>query len=70
VLPAATVTVEGTVAAGSLLLSATAAPPVGAGPFSVTVPVEPVPPVTLDGLKLKELGVTGGVAGITVNEAV
>jgi hypothetical protein len=29
-----------------LLASVTTAPPVGAAPFSVTVPVDPVPPIT------------------------
>lgn len=48
--PAATVTLAGTVAAEVLLLeSVTTAPVAGAGPFSVTVPVEKVPPSTLDG---------------------
>jgi hypothetical protein len=48
VAPAATVTFAATVAAAVLLLdSATAIPPVGAGPFRVTVPVEFLdPPVT------------------------
>jgi hypothetical protein len=52
VTPAETVTLAGTVAADVLLLvSITTAPPVGAAPFSVTVPVEGVPPVTVAGLK-------------------
>jgi hypothetical protein len=51
VAPAATVTLVGTVAAAMLLLvSVTAAPPTGAATLNVTVPVDPVPPVTLDGL--------------------
>ena len=50
VAPAATVTLEGTLAAFVLLLkSATCAPPDGAGPLSVTVPVDEFPPVTLVG---------------------
>ena len=49
--PADTVTLDGTCAADVLLLlSVTDAPPVGAAPESVTVPVEEVPPVTLEGL--------------------
>ncbi|SRR5216684_1454014 len=50
VAPAATVTLESTVAAVVLLLeSTTCAPPEGAGPLKVTVPVEEFPPVTLAG---------------------
>ena len=44
--PAGTVTLTGTVAAEPLALNATARPPVGAFPLSVTVPVEGVPPTT------------------------
>jgi hypothetical protein len=47
---AATITLTGTVAAAILLLvSVTTAPPVGAAALSVTVPVDPVPPVTFVG---------------------
>jgi hypothetical protein len=53
--PAATVTLDGTRAAVVLLLeSATCAPPVGAGPLNVTVPVEEFPPVTLVGFRESE----------------
>jgi len=68
--PAATVTLAGTVAVDVLLLvSVTAAPPVGAGPLSVTVPVEGDPPVTLAGLSAiaESVAVPGGA---TVSEAV
>ncbi len=56
VAPAATVTLEGTVAAVVLLLeSVTCAPPAGAGPLSVTVPVEDcAPPTTLVGFSESE----------------
>src|SRR5438309_2669759 len=54
VAPAGTVTLEGTLAAPLLLESATGAPPVGAGPLIVTVPVEEFPPVTLVGLSESE----------------
>jgi hypothetical protein len=71
VAPAATVTLEGTVAAVVLLLeSVTCAPPVGAGPLSVTVPVEEFPPVTLVGFSVTDERVCGGGdAGVTVSEA-
>src|SRR5437762_287206 len=73
VAPAATVTLEGTVAAAVLLLeSATVAPPAGAAPLNVTVPVEDcVPPITLVGLfPCTALFRAGGGAGATVIEAV
>src|SRR5713226_338516 len=62
VAPAATVTLEGTLAAVVLLLArATCAPPVGAAPLSVTVPVEEFPPVTLVGFRVsKERERVGG----------
>jgi hypothetical protein len=50
VAPAAMITLAGVRAAVVLLLeSATCAPPVGAVPLSVTVPVDEFPPVTLAG---------------------
>ncbi len=68
VAPAGTVTpLAGTLAAALLLDSVMTAPPLGAGPFRVTVPVgEEVAPVTLAGLRLREEG-TGGT---TVSAAV
>ncbi len=48
-LPAATVTEAGSVAAALLLESETDAPPVGAAPLKVTVPVVDVPLVTVAG---------------------
>jgi len=71
VAPAATVTLEGTLAAVVLLLeSVTCAPPVGAGPLSVTVPVDEFPPVTLVGLSVNEESMgAGGGAGVTVSVA-
>jgi hypothetical protein len=60
-LPPGTVTLPGTVATERLLLdSDTTAPPAGAGPLSVTVPVEGFPPTTEDGLKDREASTTGG----------
>jgi uncharacterized membrane protein len=53
--PAAIVTLAGTCAAVVLLLErVTTAPPVGAAPLSVTVPVDPLPPTTLAGLTVTE----------------
>jgi len=53
--PAGTVTLEGTLAAAPLLESATCAPPAGAAPLMVTVPVEDcTPPITLVGFRVIE----------------
>ena len=65
VAPAAIVTLAGTDAAALLLESVTWAPPVGAEPSSVTVPVTAVPPVTLDWLRLS----VETLGGTTVSEA-
>ena len=48
--PAGTVTLAGTPVAAEFSLSDTTAPPLGAAPLKVTVPVDELPPVTLDGL--------------------
>ena len=71
VVPAGTVTLEGTLAAAvSLLESAICAPPDGAAPLSVTVPVEEFPPWTLVGFSVRDESVgAGGGAGATVSEA-
>ena len=64
---AATATLAGTCAAAVLLLvSVTVAPPLGAGPLSVTVPCELVPPTTLLGLRVSEVT----VGAVTVRAAV
>ena len=66
-LPDGTVTVAGTEATdASLLASVTTAPPDGAGPLSVTVPCELLPPPTIGGLSANELI----AVGITVKVAV
>src|SRR5258705_350438 len=65
VAPAGTITLEGTLAAPLLLESAICAPPAGAGPLSVTVPVEGVPPITPVGLSVSEETVGRG-GGVTV----
>jgi hypothetical protein len=59
VAPAPTAMLAGTFAEPLLEDSATAAPPAGAGPFRVTVPVELLPPTKLIGLRLKELAEGG-----------
>jgi len=69
VAPAATDTVDGTIAALGLLLERlTTAPPLGAGPLSVTVPEEELPPVTLVGFSVREETVGRG-GGVTVSVA-
>jgi len=69
VAPAATVTLEGPLVTAILLLErAIGAPPAGAGPLSVTVPVEEFPPVTVVGFRATDVRV--GSAGVTVSDAV
>jgi hypothetical protein len=68
VAPAGTLTPDGTLAAALLLESATRAPPLGAGPFNVTVPVgENVPPVMLVGLKANAEGTGGRTVSVAVH---
>jgi hypothetical protein len=67
-LPAATVTVAGTVAAEELELNDTETPPAGADPVNVTVACELVPPITDVGDKAIEFRVE--VDGVTVMLAV
>ena len=69
VAPAATVTDAGTWAAAVLLeVKLITAPPVGAGPLNVTVPVEEVPPSTVPGLTLTLPSAAPGA--VTVKAAV
>jgi hypothetical protein len=69
VAPAATVTLAGTAAADALLERETTAPPLGAAPLSVTVPVDGDPPLTVAGLSATEDSATA-VAGFTVSKVV
>lgn len=68
VAPAGTVTLEGTLAAALLLESRTCAPPAGAGPFSVTVPVDAPrgPPITLVGFRVSEDTIGGSTVSVAV----
>jgi hypothetical protein len=70
VLPAGTVTLDGTVATEVLPLeSVTTVPPEGALALRVTVPVELVPPVTLVGFRVNEETVGLELPGLTVKLA-
>ena len=64
--PAGMVTLEATEAAPLSLVSATCAPPAGAGASSITVPVTGVPPLTLAWLRLT----ADTLGGTTVRAAV
>src|SRR5947209_4764880 len=69
--PAATVMLAGTLADPLSLESITCAPPVGAGPLNVTVPVEDwAPPATVVGFSVTEESVGDAWAGKTVSEVV
>ena len=67
VAPAGTVTVAGTVATGLLLLSDTAAPPLGAGALRVTETDAEVPPCTVLGLRPTELSDAFAGGDVTVH---
>src|SRR6266581_2763259 len=62
--PPATVTLAGTMATDVFALDrVTTAPPEGAAPLSVTVPVDVLPPTTVEGLRETPLTVGGGAGG-------
>jgi len=61
VAPAGTVMLPGTEAIlAELLERVTLRPPVGAGPLSVTVPVDVAPPFTLVGWRVSDANAAGG----------
>jgi hypothetical protein len=64
--PAEIVTLAGVTTAGSELLSVTTAPPVGAAPFKVTVPVALAPPPSADGETETELATVGEIVNFSV----
>jgi len=69
--PAGTVTLEGTLLTSVLfVLKVTCAPPVGAGPLSVTVPRDEVPPLTVVGVSDSEVSVIVAAAGPSASPAV
>lgn len=71
VAPGETVTVLGVWATGSLENRATTAPPGPAGAFSVTVPVEDVPPTTDVGANVRLVKTGGGViVSVAANDVV
>jgi hypothetical protein len=72
VAPAGIVTLAGTVTTEALPLdNETRAPPLGAGPLSVSVPKDGDPPTTLLGLKLSDVRVGPAAGcGVTAREAV
>ena len=69
VAPAGMVTVEGIEVAPLLSESATCAPPAGAGPLSVTVPVTEVPPITLARLRFSAETLGGSTVSVAVRVA-
>lgn len=66
VLPAGITSLAGTVAIAELDDSVTDAPPVGAGPSRVTVPVDVRPPATLVGLSARPPSANGSTVRVVV----
>jgi hypothetical protein len=68
VAPAATVTEVGSVAFAVLDARETAIPPVGAAPLRVTVPVDGLPPMTVDGESVSPVSTGGFIVSVAVFE--
>ena len=67
VAPAATVTLDGTVATAVLLLESWMVTPAdGAAPLRVTVPVDGLPPTTFDGFNFNEDSVGRVIVSVAV----
>jgi hypothetical protein len=67
--PADAVTLESCTRPDGVLVNVTVAPPEGAGPLKVTVPLAALPPTVLAGLKLRLETTTGELEGLTVTVA-
>jgi hypothetical protein len=67
--PAGMVTVPGAEHAPLLSETETTAPPAGAGPFSVSVPVELSRPTTLVGLSVSDVRTAGSTVRVAVRVA-
>ena len=70
VAPAGIVSEIGTVTEVLLLVKVTTDPPVGAGPFSVAVPVDDAPPMTVVGFRVSERSVGGTMVKVAVSVTV
>ena len=66
VLPPGIVTEAGSLATDELSLNETTAPPLGAGPLSVTVPWDIFPPLTLVGFSVSALNADGVMVSVAV----
>jgi hypothetical protein len=66
--PAGTLMTVGTVTLAWLLDKLTVAPPMGAGPFSVTIPIELAPPMRLVGLSVRLVGISGVMVKVALAE--
>ena len=68
VAPAGTTTLAGGVALAELDERTTEVPPVGAAPFSVTVPIDDEPPISVFGAKLKLANTAGLIVSVAFFE--